>query len=795
MSYKINFTDTLANPQGITVQDQSLNNADTDLVFVGKNFPGYSQFIGENFLHLLENFARNIPPTNPIKGQLWYDTGTSSFPPKPQLKVYDGTNWTEAGNIKKNVVRPAAEISTVGDLWVDANNQQLYLFTGTTWVLVGPQFNESSSTGFRAEGIIDSATNTEKIVITFFIEEKRILIISRYEFVPKIRIEGFNVIRQGLNLSNENFNLTDAENKFWGTSEKANALVVGNATIAAGNFLRSDTVSTTGFQFNVRSSSGISVGPGLETSITSSSAGTVVHQTTPGANIILRTTQTQGTFNNSVIITADGKLGINKIPNESLDIAGNLVTSGTVRFNDILDSTSPINGSLVTAGGVGIGKNLNVGGNFSVLGQTTVGPLTEAAQAILVPRVTGLFDIGTNTRKFRQLYAETVEADVVGREDGNSTFRGNITGTSVSAGRLTSTLNFNLTGDVVSDTVAFNGTNGVTLVTSIGDAIISARPETTDSLANDQFLIYRASATPSLRKIDKATLFASVGTVPIGSIFPFAGEAVPQGYLLCDGSEQSRSFYPALFSVIGFRYRAESLLTGFQTFALPDLRGRFPIGREGMDNGNTVNVQISATSVTRNQVFEGSITASFVVNNANILNGPFQVGRTLNGTGLNTSSGPAIIASIQNNTPSSGLTTINVSCQPQTALPLTTGITISSIGITDAGGGTPVPSRVSGASALGNVGGTSSVNLTTNQLPQHTHTLTDSLGNQYYVINENTGPTPEANVTNGSIRFGSGEGFLLSNSGGISTSGSLGQPVSTINPYLTINYIIFTGRI
>lgn len=804
MSYKINFTDTLAKPQGITVQDQSLNSADTDLVFVGKNFPGYSQFIGENFLHLLENFARNTPPTTPIEGQLWYDKGTSSFPPKPQLKVYDGTNWVEAGNIKKNVAKPSAEISTVGDLWVDSANQQLYLFTGTTWVLVGPQFNESSTTGFRAEGIIDSATNTENIVITFFIDEKRILIISRYEFVPKIRIEGFNVIRQGLNLSSENFNLNGAENKFWGTSEKSNALVIGNATISAGNFLRGDTTSTTGFQFNVRSSSGISVGPGLETSITSSSAGTVLHQTTPGANIILRTTQTQGTFNNSLIITADGKLGINKIPTESLDVAGNIIASGTVKFNEITDSTSPINGSFVAIGGVGIGKNLNVGGNFTVAGQTTLGPLTETTQAIIIPRVSGLFDIGTSSRKFRQIYAGTVDADIVGREDGNSTFRGNITGNSVSASRLTSTTNFNLTGDVVSDTVAFNGTSGVTLATSVGDAIISARPETVDSLPNDQFLIYRATATPSLRKIDKATLFASVGTVPIGSIFPFAGDVVPQGYLLCDGSEQSRSFYNSLFSVIGFKYRPEVLLTGFQTFALPDLRGRFPIGRESMDNGNNISVEISAVGASRQEVFSGANTATFIVSNATqeispayyTKNGPFQVGRTLTGTGLNTSLGPAVIASVQNNTPVSGLSTINVICQPQTELiPPSSSLSLFSIGVIDSGGGTPSPSRTPAASSIGNVGGAGSVTLTTTQLPQHTHTLEDSLGNQYYAINESTGPTPEANVTNGTIRFGSTDGFLLSNSGGVSSSGAIGQPISTINPYLTINYIIFTGRI
>lgn len=789
MSYKINFTDTLSNPQGITIQDQSLNNTVTDLVFVGKNFPGYSEFIGENFLHLLENFSRNTPPSKPVKGQLWYNTGTNTVPAKPQLMVFDGTSWTEAGNIKKGAIRPASENSIVGDLWVDAANQQLYLYTGTTWVLVGPQFNESSNTGFRVESFIDSVTNTERLVISFIIEEKRVLIISRYEFVPKIRIDGFTVIQQGLNLSREDFNLNGASNKFWGVSEKANALVVGNSTIAASNFLRSDAASTTDFEFSVRSGAGLNVGPGLETSITSSSAGTVILQKNPGSSITLRTTPTQGSFNNSLIVLADGKVGINKIPTEFLDVNGNFLVSGTAKVTNDTNSTSTSNGAFTVAGGAGISKDLNIGGNFAVTGRTILGPLTESSQVILIPRVSNLFDIGTSTTRFRNIYARSLEADeFIGNFVGF--LSGNVSG---SAASLTTTVNFTLSGDVVSNSIPFNGTNGVVLDTVIGPEIISTKEEVTDSRVNDEFLIYRA---PNLKRINKATLFASVGTVPIGSIFPFGGDTPPSGYLFCDGSEQSISLYNSLFSVLGFKYRAEQFLIGFQTFALPDLRGRFPVGLEGMDNRNTISKQISATSVTRQQVFENAISAIFVIDNENIVNGPFQVGRSLLGTGLNSSDGPVIVSNVQNNVPESGKTTLTVSCQPQSVdVSAVTNLTITSVGITDAGGGPLNPSRVSNASTLGNVGGSSTLTLSVTHLPEHTHDLSDSVGNQYYAINSSTDPIPEANVSNGNIRFTSGEGHLLSNSGGINTAGSIGQPIDIANPYLTVNYIIFTGRI
>ena len=66
----------------------------------------------------------------PREGQLWYDT----TPGTEQLKVYDGTNWVASGGLKKASTAPQAGQSLIGDLWVDTDNQQLYLFSGSGWV-------------------------------------------------------------------------------------------------------------------------------------------------------------------------------------------------------------------------------------------------------------------------------------------------------------------------------------------------------------------------------------------------------------------------------------------------------------------------------------------------------------------------------------------------------------------------------------------------------------------------------------------------------------------------------------
>lgn len=59
---------------------------------------------------------------------------------------------------------------------------------------------------------------------------------------------------------------------------------------------------------------------------------------------------------------------------------------------------------------------------------------------------------------------------------------------------------------------------------------------------------------------------------PTGTIIAFAGNTLPKGYLLCDGSKVSRTTYKKLFDVIGTTYGAGD---GETTFTLPNLIDRF----------------------------------------------------------------------------------------------------------------------------------------------------------------------------------------------------------------------------
>lgn len=70
--------------------------------------------------------------------------------------------------------------------------------------------------------------------------------------------------------------------------------------------------------------------------------------------------------------------------------------------------------------------------------------------------------------------------------------------------------------------------------------------------------------------------------VPTGSLLMFGAAAAPTGYLLCDGTVVSRVTYSALFAVIGTAYGAGD---GVNTFSLPDLRQRFPLGKANSGTG------------------------------------------------------------------------------------------------------------------------------------------------------------------------------------------------------------------
>ncbi len=71
----------------------------------------------------------------------------------------------------------------------------------------------------------------------------------------------------------------------------------------------------------------------------------------------------------------------------------------------------------------------------------------------------------------------------------------------------------------------------------------------------------------------------------VGEIRLFAGSYPPADWHICDGSLLAINTYQALYALIGTTYGGD----GVQTFGIPDLRGRIPIG-QGQGTGLTNRV-------------------------------------------------------------------------------------------------------------------------------------------------------------------------------------------------------------
>ena len=82
-----------------------------------------------------------------------------------------------------------------------------------------------------------------------------------------------------------------------------------------------------------------------------------------------------------------------------------------------------------------------------------------------------------------------------------------------------------------------------------------------------------------------AKQIAGGATVPTGAILPYGGTTAPSGYVLANGAAISRTTFADLFAVYGTTYGAGD---GSTTFNVPDLRGRFPLGKAAAGTGSTL---------------------------------------------------------------------------------------------------------------------------------------------------------------------------------------------------------------
>lgn len=326
MAYKLNKTD---GSLLVDLIDGTIDVNSTSITLVGRNYTGYGEAFNENFIKILENFSNSNSPVNPIKGQLWWDTGEA------RLKVYEGSVFKAVGGPFVQKDQPAM---VAGDLWMDNVNNQLYFFDGTDLSLAGPIYKAGQGeTGFRIESVLDTQDRSRTLASLYLGNgtdgtTSRAAVISNVEFTPAVgqAIAGITGnVKKGINIIEKDSFL------FEGTADAAKALIKADGTkVGADNFVSATSDNVVTGSLTVSNSAGVTIGPNANQvlSIIGNSFVTANQQLDENYTIKVTSTAAGSQQVDAVFVdAANQRIGIfDNTPEYTLDVAGDIRVTGNL---------------------------------------------------------------------------------------------------------------------------------------------------------------------------------------------------------------------------------------------------------------------------------------------------------------------------------------------------------------------------------------------------------------------------------------------------------------------------------
>jgi hypothetical protein len=289
MSYTLTLTNgTLLE----NLADGSLDTTTTSVGLIGRNYAGYGQSLNENFIKMLEHFSNSTAPTNPLKGQIWYDSTNAV------LKVYNGTAWKEITNTNPSSSAPSN--SQTGDFWWDSTNSFLKLYNGSSWITIGPVTPPGAAVTSLVPNNLTDQVSAVHTVGNILINNKLAAIISSdtTSFTPASPslAGGFATITPGYNVLN---------NMLVGGTVTANGLAItGTATFNGAPIATTSGGGTASFAaINSTPIGNATPSTGAFTTLSATGATTlttlsVTGNITPTANLSYNLGSTSAWFNN-----------------------------------------------------------------------------------------------------------------------------------------------------------------------------------------------------------------------------------------------------------------------------------------------------------------------------------------------------------------------------------------------------------------------------------------------------------------------------------------------------------------
>ena len=211
----------------ITIPDGQFDNT-TSLTLAGPNAVGYGQFLDQNILQLLENFASNTSPSGGnVQGQLWFNKSSQT------LNVFTTQGYLPVSGIIISTSQPVN--ANPGNTWYDTSRNQYFFYDGTNWNLIGPNYTRAQG----VSGAIPTSVNdavvagvTHNILELRFGNQLLATLNGDTLFTPSPAMPGFPQIFTGLTLNN---NLFPGSNQFYTNANTAAYLPVDTTIIGINN--------------------------------------------------------------------------------------------------------------------------------------------------------------------------------------------------------------------------------------------------------------------------------------------------------------------------------------------------------------------------------------------------------------------------------------------------------------------------------------------------------------------------------------------------------------------------------
>ena len=122
MAYTVNKTDGSV---FASVADGAIDTT-SSLVLIGRNTTNYGEYIAENFIKGLENFAHTSAPASPLTGQLFFNKNDNL------LRVYNGSDFERVSSVEVRNSAPSTNL-TEGTMYFDTRDDELKVYANSSF--------------------------------------------------------------------------------------------------------------------------------------------------------------------------------------------------------------------------------------------------------------------------------------------------------------------------------------------------------------------------------------------------------------------------------------------------------------------------------------------------------------------------------------------------------------------------------------------------------------------------------------------------------------------------------------